>query len=96
MNKHTKTSTISPIEFIDSVIKLNEKGLPWKLAPYQRRVLSWLSAVEQTALWLPGYHVVGAQEERENLHRRMLGVGLSLLNIPGENGNNSAGAYNGE
>jgi len=31
--------TISPTEFIDKVIKLNEKGLPWKLSPYQRRVL---------------------------------------------------------
>src|SRR5262245_54767494 len=30
---------ISPTEFIDKVIKLNEKGLPWKLSPYQRRVL---------------------------------------------------------
>jgi hypothetical protein len=31
--------TISPADFIDRVIKLNEKGQPWKLAPYQRRVL---------------------------------------------------------
>lgn len=31
--------SISPIDFIDRVIKLNEKGLPWKLSPYQRRVL---------------------------------------------------------
>jgi len=31
--------TISPTEFIDRVIKLNEKGQPWRLAPYQRKVL---------------------------------------------------------
>src|SRR5215510_4107412 len=30
---------ISPTVFIDRVLKLNEKGLPWKLSPYQRRVL---------------------------------------------------------
>ena len=30
---------ISPIDFCDRVLKLNEKGLPWRLAPYQRRVL---------------------------------------------------------
>jgi phage terminase large subunit-like protein len=31
--------TISPVEFIDRFIKLDEKGQPWKLSPYQRRVL---------------------------------------------------------
>ena len=30
---------ISPIDFIDRVIKRNEKGQPWVLSPYQRRVL---------------------------------------------------------
>src|SRR6266481_2212236 len=30
---------ISPVDFIDRVIKLNEKGQPWKLSPYQRKVL---------------------------------------------------------
>ena len=31
--------TISPTYFFDRAIKLNEKGLPWKLSGYQRRVL---------------------------------------------------------
>lgn len=30
---------ISPVDFIDRVIKKNEKGLPFKLSPYQRKVL---------------------------------------------------------
>src|SRR5215510_2955785 len=30
---------ISPVDFIDRVIKRNEKGQPWALSPYQRRVL---------------------------------------------------------
>jgi hypothetical protein len=29
---------ISAVEFIDKAIPLNEKGEPWKLSPYQRRV----------------------------------------------------------
>jgi hypothetical protein len=31
--------SISPADFIDRVIKFNEKAEPWKLAPHQRRVL---------------------------------------------------------
>jgi hypothetical protein len=38
MKRESKPS-ISPVEFIERVIKLNEKGLPWELSPYQRRVL---------------------------------------------------------
>jgi phage terminase large subunit-like protein len=34
-----KRKTISPVEFIDKVIKLNEKREAWTLSPYQRRVL---------------------------------------------------------
>src|SRR5215467_5471817 len=34
-----KRKVISPIEFIDRAIKLNEKGEPWSLSAYQRRVL---------------------------------------------------------
>lgn len=34
-----RNGNISPINFVDRVIKLNEKSLPWKLSPYQRRVL---------------------------------------------------------
>ena len=30
---------IGPIGFIDRAIRMNEKGLPWKLSPYQRKVL---------------------------------------------------------
>src|SRR5262249_47641942 len=30
---------ISPVTFIDRVITKSEKGLPWTLTPYQRRVL---------------------------------------------------------
>ena len=37
--KRKSQSTIAPVEFIDRVIKLDEKGEPWQLAPYQRKVL---------------------------------------------------------
>jgi hypothetical protein len=36
---NNRNGNISPINFIDRVIKLNEKGLPWRLSPHQRRVL---------------------------------------------------------
>src|SRR5215470_10811222 len=39
MNKRKSRSTIGPVEFIDRVIKNGEKGEPFRLAPYQRRVL---------------------------------------------------------
>jgi phage terminase large subunit-like protein len=39
MTKRKSQSTVSPVEFIDKVIKLDEKGEPFRLAPYQRRVL---------------------------------------------------------
>jgi phage terminase large subunit-like protein len=39
MSKRKSKPTVSPVEFIDRVIKLDEKGEPFKLAPYQRRVL---------------------------------------------------------
>jgi hypothetical protein len=32
-------NVVHPITFIDKVVKKNEKGQPWQLAPYQRRVL---------------------------------------------------------
>src|SRR6266481_3640824 len=31
--------TIGPVEFIDRAVKLSEKGLPFRLSAYQRRVL---------------------------------------------------------
>jgi hypothetical protein len=37
--------TIGPVEFIDRVIKHDEKGEPFSLAAYQRRVLEWRSGV---------------------------------------------------
>ena len=39
MSTRKSQSTIAPVEFIDRVIKLDEKGEPFSLAPYQRRVL---------------------------------------------------------
>ena len=39
MSKRKSESTIARVEFIDRVIKLDEKGEPFSLAPYQRRVL---------------------------------------------------------
>jgi phage terminase large subunit-like protein len=39
MNKRRSKPTISPVDFIDRVIRLDEKGEPFSLAPYQRRVL---------------------------------------------------------
>jgi len=37
--KRKSRPTIGPVEFIDRVIKRDEKGEPFRLAPYQRRVL---------------------------------------------------------
>jgi phage terminase large subunit-like protein len=37
--KRRSQNTIGAVEFIDRVIKLDEKGEPFSLAPYQRRVL---------------------------------------------------------
>jgi hypothetical protein len=37
--RSTKPLKIGAIEFIGRVIKLDEKGDPWKLSAYQRRVL---------------------------------------------------------
>jgi hypothetical protein len=37
--KRQSKPTIGPVEFIDRVIKLDEKGEPFRLASYQRRVL---------------------------------------------------------
>jgi len=39
MTKRKSLPTISPVEFIDRVIKRDEKGEPFSLAPYQRWVL---------------------------------------------------------
>ena len=39
MTKRQSKPTIGPVEFIDKVIKRDEKGEPFSLAPYQRRVL---------------------------------------------------------
>jgi phage terminase large subunit-like protein len=39
VSKRTCKATIGAVEFIDRVIKLDEKGEPFSLAPYQRRVL---------------------------------------------------------
>jgi len=39
MSKRQSKPTINPVEFIDRVIKHDEKGEPFTLAPYQRRVL---------------------------------------------------------
>jgi hypothetical protein len=39
MTKRQSKPTIGPVEFIDGVIKLNEKGEPFTLAPYQCCVL---------------------------------------------------------
>jgi len=33
--KHQSKPTISPVEFIDRVIKRDEKGEPFSLAPYE-------------------------------------------------------------
>ena len=32
--------TIGPVEFVDRIIKCDEKGEPFRLAPYQRHVLA--------------------------------------------------------
>ena len=37
--KRKSRPIIGPVEFIDKVIKRDEKGEPFSLAPYQRRVL---------------------------------------------------------
>ena len=37
--KRQSKPTIGPVEFIDRVFKLDEKGEPWTLAPCQRRIL---------------------------------------------------------
>ena len=37
--KRKSQSTIAPVEFIDRIIKFDEKGEPFSLQPYQRRVL---------------------------------------------------------
>jgi phage terminase large subunit-like protein len=39
MNRRQSKSTVGPVEFIDRVIKRDEKGEPFTLAPYQRQVL---------------------------------------------------------
>ena len=39
MTKRTSKPTINAVEFIDKVIRLDEKGEPWTLTAYQRRVL---------------------------------------------------------
>ena len=42
IGKHMKRksqSTINAVEFIDRVIRLDEKGEPFSLSPYQRRAL---------------------------------------------------------
>jgi hypothetical protein len=39
MSKRRNQNSIVAVEFIDRVIKLDEKGEPFSLAPYQRRVL---------------------------------------------------------
>jgi len=39
MSKRQSKPTIGPVDFIDRVIKRDEKGQPFILAPYQRRVL---------------------------------------------------------
>jgi hypothetical protein len=39
MSKRTSKPTTGPVEFIDRLIRLNEKGEPFRLAAYQRRTL---------------------------------------------------------
>jgi hypothetical protein len=43
--KRQSKPTSGPVEFIDKVIRRDEKGEAFRLAPYQRRVSKWRSDV---------------------------------------------------
>lgn len=58
MSKRKSESTIAPVEFIDRVIKLDEKGEPFSLAPYHRRVLE-LALRGRGLLHEPDTHATG-------------------------------------
>ena len=40
MSRDLRRYARDPVAFIDAMIPRNEKGQPWRLAPYQRRVLT--------------------------------------------------------
>ena len=63
MSKRQSRLTIGPVEFIDRIIKRDERGEPFTLAAYQRRVIhpaslcfGWLCYLSQRKaarrLWL--------------------------------------------
>ena len=72
MTKRKSKPTIGPVEFIDKVIRHDEKGEPFYPGAYQRRVLEVALRRDPSgeADVSPGC-AVGAQEERQDLHSRV-------------------------
>ena len=57
MPKPKKTPTISPISFIDTLIKKNELGQPFTLMDHQRNILRLAFAFDENAR-LPWYTIL--------------------------------------
>jgi hypothetical protein len=75
MSKRTSKAIISPVEFIDRVIKRDEKGQQFTLAPYQRRVLEMALRRDPSGELVFRLVVLSEPEEiRQDLHGRMSGL----------------------
>ena len=75
MSKRQSKPTINPVEFIDRVIKHDEKGEPFTLAPYQRRVLEMALRRDPSGELVFRLVVLSEpQEERKDVHGGLPGV----------------------
>jgi hypothetical protein len=81
--KRKSQPTVTPVQFIDRVIKLDEKGEPFTLAPYQRRVLEM--ALRRDPSWELAYRIVLLSEPKNQVKRSSLPAlcfgGLLLMRI---------------
>ena len=71
MTKRKSKTTIGPVEFIDRVIKRDEKGEPFTLARYQRRVLEM--ALRRDRAGIPPSRTLRAEEIMQDIHGCVLG-----------------------
>jgi hypothetical protein len=76
MSKHKRQRTVSAVEFIDKLVKLNELGKPFQLTDHQREVLRLAFAFRSGRTLAVGHdHLQLHQEERQNHDERRVTLG---------------------
>jgi len=75
MTRRQSKPTLGAVEFIDKVIRRDEKGEPFTLAPYQRRVLEM--ALRRDPSGEPVFRLVVLSEPKKARRRLWRSVWLS-------------------